>query len=590
MLGKITNKLYKKLGIMVAAIMLLTVIYIPEINSYATELATSTNGQLEELSTGTDASVVGPTTVTDSNVDTVSEEVTTTEVTTVDENLEDENNIYDANSLIYQADETVARPIVNYAVHAQSFGWMAPVKDGQRAGSIGKSKRVEAIAISLDTNGILGDDGAPITGGIKLRAHVQGIGWQDWVYAEADGASVTMNIQNNSYAGTMGKAKRIEAIEIALTGELEEKYDVLYRVHGQSYGWQSAKSNGATAGTVGKAKRIEALEIIIVEKDAQVSASITYSVHSQSYGWMNPITITPGYGNSSTIAGTVGKSKRLEAMKIDLKTTGITGGIEYKAHIQGIGWQNPVTGGELAGTEGAAKRMEAITIELTGQVASYYDIYYRVHVQSLGWLGWAKNGQKAGTEGARRRIEAIQIYLVESGEAAPGSTSNPYYNYTGNGWKNAPGQLTIKVNKQMNCITIYKGKVPFKAMVCSTGYATPVGSFNLKQKWRWKELIHDVYGQYSYHITGNYLFHSVPYDDPNIYKLFPSDYNKLGQTASAGCIRLTTIDAKWLYDNCPTGTPVIIYNSPDPGPLGKPTAQKIPANQTWDPTDPLINK
>lgn len=280
----------------------------------------------------------------------------------------------------------------------------------------------------------------------------------------------------------------------------------------------------------------------------------------------------------------------MEALKIDVETAGMTGGIEYKAHVQSIGWQKSVTAGNIAGTEGTSKRMEAVTIELTGQVASYYDVYYRVHVQSLGWLDWAKNGQKAGTEGGARRIEAIQICLVKCGGAAPGSTTNPYYCYSGSGWRNAPGQLTIKVNKQMNCITIYKGAVPFKAMVCSTGYATPIGSFNLKQKWRWKELIHDVYGQYSCHITGNYLFHSVPYDDPNIWTLLTSDYNKLGQTASAGCIRLTTIDAKWMYDNCPTGTPVVIYNSSNPGPLGKPNAQKIPAGQTWDPTDPLINK
>ena len=605
MFGIMKNKLYKKLGVVITAVMLLSAIYIPEIGVYATELATDSDACVENVVTEeaiepTTEQMATDTDVAAADVDDVQEVETTdaivepttenVEPETIKDALNLEDTLYDSQSLIYEADDRVVRPIVNYAVHAQSYGWMTPAKDGERAGSIGKSKRVEAIAFSLDTNGILGDDGNPITGGIKVRTHVQSIGWQEWVYAEADGDTVTMNIQNKKYAGTMGQSKRIEALEIVLTGELGEKYDVLYRVHGQSYGWQSAKSNGQTAGTIGKSKRIEALEIILVEKDAEISASITYSVHSQSYGWMNPITVTPGYGNASTIAGTVGKSKRLEALNIELNTQGITGDIEYKAHVQGIGWQSPVTSGGLAGTEGAGKRMEAITIELTGQVASCYDIYYRVHVEKLGWLGWAKNGQKAGTEGGRLRIEAVQIYFVESGCAAPGSTSNPYYSYKGNSWKNAPGQLKIKVNKQMNCITIYKGSVPFKAMVCSTGYATPVGTFDIKQKWRWKELIHDVYGQYSCHITGNYLFHSVPYDDPNIWTLFASDYNKLGQTASAGCIRLTTIDAKWMYDNCPIGTPVIIYNSSNPGPLGKPSAQKIPAGQNWDPTDPLINK
>ncbi len=64
------------------------------------------------------------------------------------------------------------------------------------------------------------------------------------------------------------------------------------------------------------------------------------------------------------------------------------------------------------------------------------------------------------------------------------------------------------------------------------------------------------------------------------------EYNKLGQTASAGCVRLTVADTKWIYDNCPSGTVVVIYSSPDPGPLGKPEAQQIPLDCGWDPTDP----
>lgn len=48
-------------------------------------------------------------------------------------------------------------------------------------------------------------------------------------------------------------------------------------------------------------------------------------------------------------------------------------------------------------------------------------------------------------------------------------------------------------------------------------------------------------------------------------------------------------DAKWIYDNCPVGTKVTIYDSKDPGPLGKPTPIRIDVNSPyrgWDPTDP----
>ena len=57
-------------------------------------------------------------------------------------------------------------------------------------------------------------------------------------------------------------------------------------------------------------------------------------------------------------------------------------------------------------------------------------------------------------------------------------------------------------------------------------------------------------------------------------------------------MRLSVADSKWIYDNCPSGTLVNIYDSNDPGPLGKPTPVKIDVNSKyrgWDPTDPDVN-
>ena len=67
------------------------------------------------------------------------------------------------------------------------------------------------------------------------------------------------------------------------------------------------------------------------------------------------------------------------------------------------------------------------------------------------------------------------------------------------------------------------------------------------------------------------------------------EYDKLGEEASLGCIRLTVESAKWIFDNCETGTQVEFYSSEDPGPLGKPETQKISDYseelKNWDPTD-----
>lgn len=174
---------------------------------------------------------------------------------------------------------------------------------------------------------------------------------------------------------------------------------------------------------------------------------------------------------------------------------------------------------------------------------------------------------------------------------APAATAAPGTDLS-NMAQNVEYPFEIRVNKQMNCITVYAMdtsgaySIPYKAMVCSTGNATPLGTFKTPAKYVWKVLKGNVWGQYSTRITGSILFHSVPYRTSSKDTLISKYYNKLGTTASAGCVRLTTIDAKWIYDNCPLGTTVIIYNDSNPGPLGKPSAMKVDESNKWDPTDP----
>ena len=67
-------------------------------------------------------------------------------------------------------------------------------------------------------------------------------------------------------SGTSGEAKRLEAIQIRLTGDMAEHFDIYYRVHAQSYGWLAWACNDAPAGTAGLAKRLEGIEIVLVEK------------------------------------------------------------------------------------------------------------------------------------------------------------------------------------------------------------------------------------------------------------------------------------------------------------------------------------
>ncbi len=155
----------------------------------------------------------------------------------------------------------------------------------------------------------------------------------------------------------------------------------------------------------------------------------------------------------------------------------------------------------------------------------------------------------------------------------------------------AAGNYTIRINKATNVVTVYSNGAPYKAFVCSTGNATPIGTFRTSQKLRWHVLDGPSYGQYCTRIVNGVLFHSVWYYANGDYASQSYvQYNKLGTTASHGCVRLTVADAKWIYENCPLGTAVTIFwGSANDDPLGKPEAIKIPAqygSRGWDPTDP----
>ena len=158
----------------------------------------------------------------------------------------------------------------------------------------------------------------------------------------------------------------------------------------------------------------------------------------------------------------------------------------------------------------------------------------------------------------------------------------------------------IKVNRLASCITVYttdeEGNytVPVKAMACSVGLygRTPIATTKISDKYVWRELYGGVYGQYAVRFNGHVLFHSVPYTSKSKSSLKSSAYNKLGEPASMGCVRLCVADAKWIYDNCDAGTVVEVYESEDPGPLGKPESIELDLespNKGWDPTDPDPN-
>lgn len=349
---------------------------------------------------------------------------------------------------------------VYYRVHTESFGWLPWAKNGEKSGSEGFSYRVESMQVSIlpKGNNSISTAGESYrykpTPKITYRSHVQSKGWMSWVsdrsISGTSGQGLRMeafqlNVSegnlgvryqtrslngnwsdwraNGQTGGTTNQQKQLEGIRIELTGQDSSEYDVYYRVHTEKFGWLPWAKNGDQAGTEGYNYRIESMQVTVLPKsDTTITTgksynvvevpSIRYQTHVERIGWQSWV-------DGGQPAGTSGRGLRLEAIRLELNQSSLSGGIEYRTHIQSDGWASHSNNGSTSGTVGSRKRLEAIEIRLTGEVANQYDVYYRTHVQSEGWLGWVKNGMPSGSEGLAYRLEAIEVKLVPQGQGSP---------------------------------------------------------------------------------------------------------------------------------------------------------------------------
>ena len=163
----------------------------------------------------------------------------------------------------------------------------------------------------------------------------------------------------------------------------------------------------------------------------------------------------------------------------------------------------------------------------------------------------------------------------------PGNTPRPTPSPTP-----VPFAITVDVENQVT--TVYgrdeEGNytVVVRQMLCSTGtkdYPSDVGDWVLSgrhatwcvfPKWGGSK------ARYWTKINSSIAFHSVIYTAYDVAAVKVSSYEKLGQRASHGCIRLTVADAKWIYDNIGKGTVVSIVEGMKKDPELR-DALKLPA-------------
>lgn len=148
--------------------------------------------------------------------------------------------------------------------NCSGLGWKAAVGSGEIAGTVGQSRAIEAMQLSLSDSSM--------SGGISYSAHVSNIGCQS---AVLDGAT----------SGTVGQGQQIQAVKINLTGEVSNYFDVWYRVHVSNYGWLGWTKNGSPAGTTKLGIPVQALQVKIVPKGASAPGS-TFDSYFETYRYM----------------------------------------------------------------------------------------------------------------------------------------------------------------------------------------------------------------------------------------------------------------------------------------------------------------
>ena len=128
---------------------------------------------------------------------------------------------------------------------------------------------------------------------------------------------------------------------------------------------------------------------------------------------------------------------------------------------------------------------------------------------------------------------------------------------------NSDTDYIIITNKTKHLVNIYRGpkgaRVLEQSFVCTVGAArsqTIEGEFKVGTK-----LYYFDSGScrvfYATRIKGAYFFHSILYYQTRTPQRVMD--GRLGMNLSHGCVRLGLDQAKWIYDNIPIGTKIVIY-------------------------------
>ena len=198
---------------------------------------------------------------------------------------------------IWMTGDASAHYDVLYRVYIKGFGWQPWVKNKTKAGIVKKDVYVSALQVKLSPKTAAAAGVADIVG-VRYEARMADSGWLPWqgsggtagkaadgkvidgFVMRLNGAGIGGSVQYRAYiqgskwsqgwkasgktAGEQGK--RIEALQIKLTGDIAKKYDIYYRAYVSGHSWLGWAKNGGTAGSTGLNLAVSAVQVVMVSK------------------------------------------------------------------------------------------------------------------------------------------------------------------------------------------------------------------------------------------------------------------------------------------------------------------------------------
>lgn len=299
---------------------------------------------------------------------------------------------------------------ISYSAHLSGTGWGGAVSSGATAGHASATSSIEALSMSLSWYAG--------TGAVAMRGHVSGEGWQSW---------------NSGSCGTTGRSHSLEAVQLKLTGQAADSYDIWYRVYSaKNGGWSGWATNGLSAGSSGKGAAIQGFQAILLSKGSAAPGS----ADNRFQGNVDRLSGVGFYVNNVSESengaaplsiGSTKSSRLLSSFALSVVDRETDGSISYQACFSRSGWQSSwAQDGAQLHSANDGESINAIRVQLSGALAERYDVWYRAFTPVFGWSGWASNGVSVGRTGDGSGVTAIEVELSAKGSTAPGASDNAF--------------------------------------------------------------------------------------------------------------------------------------------------------------------